>query len=72
MTEDLAAVLEIGQYEVTQSGFKRIGTLPFMALDLLSQAGGEIARRYHHDLESFSWCLKWIAGCVQFIHLPSG
>jgi hypothetical protein len=64
---DLAAVVNIGQYEVTQSDFRRTGTLPFMAVDLLSQEGfnGEIARRYRHDLESFSWCLSWIAGCVK-------
>ena len=41
------------------SGQDNTGTLPFMALDLLSVRGlgGEIPRRYRHEAESFTWCL---------------
>jgi len=41
------------------SGNDNTGTLPFMALDLLSEMGlrGEILRRYRHEAESFTWSL---------------
>jgi len=41
------------------SGQDNTGTLPFMALDLLSERGlhGEIPRRYRHEAESFTWSL---------------
>jgi len=41
------------------SGQDNTGTLPFMALDLLSGKGlrGEIPRRYRHEAESFTWSL---------------
>jgi hypothetical protein len=41
------------------SGHDNTGTLPFMALDLLSEEGmrGEIPRRYRHEAESFTWSL---------------
>jgi hypothetical protein len=41
------------------SGHDNTGTLPFMALDLLSEEGmrGEIPRRYRHEAESFAWSL---------------
>jgi len=41
------------------SGQDNTGTLPFIALDLLSERGlrGEIPRRYRHEAESFAWCL---------------
>ena len=41
------------------SGQGNTGTLPFMALDLLSERGlrGVIPRRYRHETESFTWCL---------------
>ena len=51
------------------SGQDNTGTLPFMALDLLSEAGlrGEIPRRYRHEAESFAWtliclCLSTVEG----------
>ena len=39
-----------------------MGSLPFMALDMLSGVGlrGEIPRRYRHDAESFAWCLIYL------------
>jgi hypothetical protein len=44
-------------------GNERTGTVPFMALDLLSEEGqqGEVKHLYRHDLESFMWCFAWIS-----------
>jgi transcriptional regulator of met regulon len=44
-------------------GNERTGTLPFMALDLLTEEGqrGEVKHLYRHDLESFMWCFAWIS-----------
>lgn len=45
------------------SGTERTGTMPFMALDLLTNDAwdGKIARLYRHDCESFAWVLLWIS-----------
>ncbi|OAX34813.1 hypothetical protein K503DRAFT_418192 [Rhizopogon vinicolor AM-OR11-026] len=39
------------------------GTIPFMALDLLTEEGqrGEVKHLYRHDLESFVWVLVWVS-----------
>ena len=44
------------------SGTERTGTMPFMALDLLTKNtwDGMVERRYRHDCESFAWVLLWI------------
>jgi hypothetical protein len=44
------------------SGTDRTGTIPFMALDLLTDHAweGNITRHYRHDCESFAWVLFWI------------
>ncbi|KAG2361983.1 hypothetical protein BDR07DRAFT_1408250, partial [Suillus spraguei] len=44
-------------------GNERTGTVPFMALELLTLAGqrGEVKHSYRHDLESFMWCFAWIS-----------
>ncbi|KAG2087331.1 hypothetical protein BD769DRAFT_1617619 [Suillus cothurnatus] len=44
-------------------GNERTGTVPFMALDLLTEEGqrGEVKHLYRHDLESFMWCFAWIS-----------
>jgi serine/threonine protein kinase len=44
------------------SGTERMGTMPFMALDLLTKEGwaGKVERLYRHDCESFVWVLLWI------------
>jgi hypothetical protein len=44
-------------------GNERTGTVPFMALDLLTAKGqrGEVKHLYRHDLESFMWVLVWIS-----------
>jgi len=51
------------------SGQDNTGTLPFMALDLLSEEGlrGELPRLYRHEAESFAWsliclCLSTVGG----------
>jgi len=51
------------------SGQDNTGTLPFMALDLLSEKGlrGEIPRRYRHEAESFAWSLI----CLYFATVES-
>jgi len=45
-----------------RQGNERTGTVPFMALDLLTPEGqgGEIKHLYRHDLESFIWVLVWV------------
>ncbi|KAG1819909.1 hypothetical protein EV424DRAFT_917300 [Suillus variegatus] len=47
-------------------GNKRTGTVPFMALDLLTKDGqqGKVKHLYHHDLESFMWVFAWI--CLRY------
>ncbi|KAG0699555.1 hypothetical protein DFH29DRAFT_1070617 [Suillus ampliporus] len=47
-------------------GNERTGTVPFMALDLLSLQGqrGEVEHLYRHDLESFMWVLAWV--CLRY------
>jgi hypothetical protein len=44
------------------SGNERTGTMPFMALDLLTKQAweGKVSRLYRHDCESFLWVLLWI------------
>ena len=44
------------------AGGERTGTLPFMALDLLSDEAwkGNVQRLYRHDLEGFIWILPWV------------
>jgi hypothetical protein len=43
-------------------GNELTGTIPFMALDLLSAEAqrGEVKHLYRHDLESFMWVFIWI------------
>ena len=54
------------------SGQDNTGTLPFMALDLLSKEGlrGEIPRRYRHEAESFAWSL--ICLCLATVEDKNG
>jgi len=54
------------------SGHDNTGTLPFMALDLLSEEGlrGEIPRRYRHEAESFAWSL--ICLCLATVENKKG
>ncbi|KAH7889059.1 hypothetical protein F5I97DRAFT_1828322 [Phlebopus sp. FC_14] len=45
------------------TGTERTGTVPFMALDLLTEEAltGEVTHLYEHDAESFIWVLTWIS-----------
>ena len=54
------------------SGQDNTGTLPFMALDLLSDKGlgGEIPRLYRHEAESFAWSL--ICLCLSMVEGADG
>ncbi|KAG1893856.1 uncharacterized protein F5891DRAFT_1116491 [Suillus fuscotomentosus] len=47
---------------VGPQGNERTGTVPFMALDLLTKEGqqGKVKHLYRHDLESFMWVFAWI------------
>jgi hypothetical protein len=49
------------------SGTERTGTMPFMALDLLTDEAwdGKIMRLYRHDCESFVWVLLWVCCCYE-------
>ncbi|KAG0691562.1 hypothetical protein DFH29DRAFT_88823 [Suillus ampliporus] len=49
-------------------GNERTGTVPFMALELLTKVGqqGEVKHLYRHDLESFIWVFIWI--CLRYRH----
>ncbi|KAG2134201.1 uncharacterized protein EDB93DRAFT_1042619, partial [Suillus bovinus] len=56
-------------------GNKRMGMVPFMALELLTKVGlqGKVKYLYYHDLESFIWVFIWI--CLHYRHgvlLPVG
>ncbi|KAI5994252.1 hypothetical protein F5J12DRAFT_416803 [Pisolithus orientalis] len=44
-------------------GNERTGTIPFMAIDLLEEAGqnGNVKHQYRHDMESFIWVFIWIS-----------
>ncbi|KAH9934136.1 uncharacterized protein B0H18DRAFT_870057 [Fomitopsis serialis] len=59
---DLARVVVAGQPSKPQ-GSERTGTVPFMALDLLTEAywNGQRERLYRHDLEAFVWVAMYFA-----------
>ena len=48
------------------TGYDRTGTVPFMAIDLLTEEGlaGKIKHIYAHDAESFIWTLTWL--CLRY------
>ncbi|KAG0697954.1 hypothetical protein DFH29DRAFT_810997 [Suillus ampliporus] len=48
------------------SGRERTGTVPFMALDLLTKQAiaGEVEHLYQHDAESLIWVLGWV--CLRY------
>ena len=43
------------------SNTDRTGTIPFMALELLS--GDAVVHMYRHDVESFIWVFLWVCSC---------
>ena len=56
---DLSFIRDSNEQHV---GGERTGTVPFTAIELLSNEywKGRIARRYRHDLEELIWVLPWI------------
>lgn len=50
------------QWELRIIGTDRTGTIPFMALELLSRHywEGKLKRYYHHELESFLWMIPFL------------
>ncbi|KAF8182310.1 hypothetical protein BJ912DRAFT_928663 [Pholiota molesta] len=54
--------LSLLQWEPRIPGTDRTGTVPFMAIELLSKDywEGRIKRYYHHELESFIWILPYV------------
>ncbi|KAH9934130.1 uncharacterized protein B0H18DRAFT_545205 [Fomitopsis serialis] len=59
---DLARLVIVSQPSKPQ-GSERTGTVPFMALDLLTEAywNGRLERLYRHDLEAFVWVTVYCA-----------
>ncbi|KDR79225.1 hypothetical protein GALMADRAFT_1228876 [Galerina marginata CBS 339.88] len=55
--------LSILQWEPRVVGTERTGTVPFMAIELLTKDywEGKIPRYYHHELESFIWILVYVS-----------
>jgi hypothetical protein len=47
----------------TPTGKERTGTIPFMAMDLLTDEAieGKVEHLYRHDAESFIWVLTWVS-----------
>src|SRR5271170_3917635 len=47
---------------VPQAGTNRMGTIPFMAIELLTNEywNGSIERLYRHELEAFIWILPFV------------
>ncbi len=57
---DNASKVKKDEGDVIGSNLKqRTGTVPFMALDILTSAGTPIPHFYRHDLESFLYLLIW-------------
>ncbi|KAG2337730.1 hypothetical protein BDR05DRAFT_1045369 [Suillus weaverae] len=58
---DLSSIRDSGP-----SGLERTGTVPFMAMDLLTPEAiaGEVEHLYQHDAESFIWVLTWV--CLRY------
>ncbi|EAU82571.2 other/FunK1 protein kinase [Coprinopsis cinerea okayama7 len=56
---DLAAIMTPGNTSPERKGFERTGTIPFMAVELLGAADGDVGRIWCHDFESFLWCMVW-------------
>ncbi|KAG2741815.1 hypothetical protein P692DRAFT_20840142 [Suillus brevipes Sb2] len=53
-------------FSLSPSGRERAGTVPFMAIELLTKDAieGQVKHLYQHDAESFIWVLAWI--CLRY------
>jgi hypothetical protein len=49
----------VGKNDLAAWMMEHTGTIPFMAIDLLTKDAwsGHIERQYRHDCESFAWVL---------------
>lgn len=56
---DCAAVMDPGCRHPASDGYDRVGTTPFMSVDLSVYRDAALTRWYRHDMESFAWCLLW-------------
>ncbi|KIK32859.1 hypothetical protein CY34DRAFT_814033 [Suillus luteus UH-Slu-Lm8-n1] len=66
---DLSSIIQImSSTKDAPRGLERTGTVPFMALDLLTPKAimGDVEHVYRHDAESFIWVLTWI--CLRYDH----
>lgn len=66
---DLSSIKQImSSTKDAPRGLERTGTVPFMALDLLTPEAiaGDVEHVYRHDAESFIWVLTWI--CLRYEH----
>jgi hypothetical protein len=50
-------------FSLSPSGHERIGTVPFMAIELLTKDAieGKVKHLYRHDAESLLWVLTWVS-----------
>ncbi|KAG1760929.1 hypothetical protein EDD22DRAFT_731457, partial [Suillus occidentalis] len=58
---------DLSSTQDTPSGQEGTGTVPFMALDLLTEEAikGQVKHLYQHDAESFIWVLTWVCICYE-------
>ncbi|KAG2363793.1 hypothetical protein BDR07DRAFT_1403336 [Suillus spraguei] len=57
---------DLSSTQDSPSGQERTGTIPFMAMELLTEEAikGNIKHLYRHDAESFIWVLTWV--CLRY------
>ncbi|KIK35988.1 hypothetical protein CY34DRAFT_95210, partial [Suillus luteus UH-Slu-Lm8-n1] len=58
---------DLSSTQDTPLGQERTGTVPFMALHLLTKKGinGQVKHTYQHNAESFIWVLTWVCICYE-------
>ena len=54
---------DLSSLKIVPTGRERTGTVPFMAIELLSDkaVAGKVEHCYRHDAESFIWVLTWVS-----------
>ncbi|KAG0700633.1 hypothetical protein DFH29DRAFT_613654 [Suillus ampliporus] len=63
---DLSSLHLSSTQDDSPSGLERTGTVPFMALELLTEKAiaGKVEHLYQHDAESLIWVLAWV--CLRY------
>ncbi|KAH6904250.1 hypothetical protein BKA70DRAFT_1565962 [Coprinopsis sp. MPI-PUGE-AT-0042] len=56
---DHAAIMEPGSSTPPSPDLERVGTRPFIALDMGRSLQAPLERGFRHDLESTLWCMLW-------------